>query len=113
MLLRHAIGVALRDARLRRGMTLRQLADASKVSLPYLSEIERGRKEASSEILATVSRVLGLPLSALLVETGRRLGNAEAPVLDLTARRRERTHELPASGAAASTARRDTQLLAA
>ncbi|HWU48207.1 MAG TPA: helix-turn-helix transcriptional regulator [Humibacter sp.] len=87
MLLRHAYGSALRRARLRRGMTLRQLSQASSVSVPYLSEIERGRKEASSEILATVCAVLGLSVHDLLRETARELSLTAAPVLDLSARR--------------------------
>jgi transcriptional regulator with XRE-family HTH domain len=68
MLLRHAIGAALRRIRLERGLTLREVSRASSVSMPYLSEIERGRKEASSEILATVCRVLDLTVFELLGE---------------------------------------------
>ena len=89
MLLRHAYGSALRRLRLRRGLTLRQVSDASRVSLPYLSEIERGRKEASSEILATVCAVLGLSVHDLLRETASELSVTGAPVLDLTERRDE------------------------
>jgi Predicted transcriptional regulators len=89
MLLRYAYGSALRRMRLRRGLTLRQLSQASSVSVPYLSEIERGRKEASSEILATVCAVLGLSVHDLLRETARELSTTGAPVLDLTARRDE------------------------
>ena len=85
MLLRHAIGHALRRARLEQGKTLRQLAQASRVSLPYLSEIERGRKEASSEILATVCRVLDISLGDLLNDVSRELAVGEvAAVLELT-----------------------------
>ena len=58
MLLRHAIGYVLRRRRLERGKTLRELAEEARISLPYLSEIERGRKEASSEILWALCRVL-------------------------------------------------------
>ncbi|WP_431219895.1 helix-turn-helix domain-containing protein [Leifsonia xyli] len=60
MLLRHAIGSVLRRIRTERGTTLRELSERSRVSVPYLSEIERGRKEASSEILAALCRVLDL-----------------------------------------------------
>ena len=85
MLLRHAIGHALRRLRLEQGKTLRQLAQASRVSLPYLSEIERGRKEASSEILATVCRVLDVSLGDLLNDVSRELAVGEvAAVLELT-----------------------------
>lgn len=94
MLLREALGEVLRRRRLLLGKTLRDVAVESRVSLPYVSEIERGRKEPSSEILAAVCEVLRLDLSALLVDTVNllaltahdRLG-APSPVLDLTARR--------------------------
>ncbi len=66
MLLRHAIGSVLRRIRTERGTTLRELSAQSRVSVPYLSEIERGRKEASSEILAALCRVLGVPEGELL-----------------------------------------------
>jgi transcriptional regulator with XRE-family HTH domain len=67
-LLRWMIGRVLRAARLRQGRTLRDVAAAAGVSLPYLSEVERGRKEASSEILASICRALGLSLADLLAE---------------------------------------------
>jgi transcriptional regulator with XRE-family HTH domain len=89
MLLRHAIGSALRRLRLQRGMTLRQLSESSRVSLPYLSEVERGRKEVSSEILLTICIVLGLSVSDLLRETDAEFGRAERPVLDI----RSKMHE--------------------
>ena len=79
MLLRHALGQALRRIRLERGLTLRELSERSRVSMPYLSEIERGRKEASSEILDTILRVFDLTLLDLLREVAD-----EAFVLDLT-----------------------------
>ena len=60
------IGDALRDERVRQRMTLRELSAAARVSLGYISEIERGRKEASSELLAALCDALGLPLSSLL-----------------------------------------------
>ncbi|MEU9744332.1 helix-turn-helix domain-containing protein [Streptomyces niveus] len=65
-LLRDLVGAALRRARLRQGRTLRDVADQARVSLPYLSEIERGRKEASSEVLAAVCGALGLRLADLV-----------------------------------------------
>jgi transcriptional regulator with XRE-family HTH domain len=86
MLVREAIGDVLRSRRRERGLTLRELSDAARVSLPYLSEIERGRKEASSEILAAVAPELGLSLSEVFVGVTRALAPAEAPVIDLTAR---------------------------
>jgi transcriptional regulator with XRE-family HTH domain len=67
MLLRHAIGSVLRRIRTEQGSTLRQLSETSRVSIPYLSEIERGRKEASSEILAALCRVLTVTEGELLI----------------------------------------------
>jgi transcriptional regulator with XRE-family HTH domain len=95
MLLRHAIGSALRRLRLQRGMTLRQLSESSRVSLPYLSEVERGRKEVSSEILMTICVVLGLSISDLLSETDVEFARAERPVLDI----RSKIHEHSFDGA--------------
>src|SRR5688500_19049793 len=65
-LLRSAIGTVLRRLRHQQGRTLQDVADAAGVSMPYLSEIERGRKEASSEILASICAALGVPLTDLL-----------------------------------------------
>ncbi|WP_382309160.1 helix-turn-helix domain-containing protein [Herbiconiux sp. UC225_62] len=84
MLLRHAIGHVLRRIRLERRLTLRDLARESRVSVPYLSEIERGRKEVSSEILATVCRVLDLSLADLLGAVSRELGGAATAEADAT-----------------------------
>jgi transcriptional regulator with XRE-family HTH domain len=77
MLLRHAIGAVLRRLRLERGKTLRELAEQSRVSLPYLSEVERGRKEASSEILASLCRVLDITERRLLDEVSEEYGRLE------------------------------------
>ena len=68
MLLRQVIGNVFRRLRRERGITLRELAELAQVSVPYLSEIERGRKEPSSEILAAICRALDLDLSDLLSE---------------------------------------------
>lgn len=81
MLLRDAIGSTLRRLRLEQGKTLRDLALASSVSLPYLSEIERGRKEASSEILDSLSRALDVPLESVLHEVSERLEQNEPQLL--------------------------------
>ncbi|WP_285114397.1 helix-turn-helix transcriptional regulator [Leifsonia sp. fls2-241-R2A-40a] len=85
MLLRHAIGSVLRRIRTERGTTLRQLSETSRVSVPYLSEIERGRKEASSEILAALCRVLGVSEGELLTRVAAEFG--EGQVLSLVADR--------------------------
>jgi transcriptional regulator with XRE-family HTH domain len=71
-LLRTILGEALRQTRLEQGRTLADVAKVAKVSLPYLSELERGRKEASSEILAAICDALEIELQDLLakVESG-------------------------------------------
>ena len=66
ILLREALGAELRRRRLDQGRTLRQVSADAKVSLGYLSEIERGEKEASSEMLNAVCGALGAPLSDVL-----------------------------------------------
>ena len=63
MLLRNAVGETLRDARTRQNRTLRDVSTAANVSLGYLSEVERGRKEASSELLASICDALELEVS--------------------------------------------------
>ena len=68
VLFRRLLGDALRAQRMRRGMTLREVSAEARVSLGYISEIERGQKEASSELLASLCSALDLPLSAVLRE---------------------------------------------
>ena len=70
-LLRSHIGATLRRVRVAQGQTLRALSRNASVSLGYLSEIERGQKEASSELLAAICAALNLPISQLLVEVSR------------------------------------------
>ncbi|TDC82486.1 XRE family transcriptional regulator [Micromonospora sp. KC606] len=79
-LLRRVIGGVLRRVRQRQGRTLREVAEAAGVSLPYLSEVERGRKEASSEVLAAICRALGISLSDLLEEARDDLRRVERRV---------------------------------
>ena len=84
MLLRWVIGGCLRRIRLERGLTLREVADLAGVSLAYLSEIERGRKEPSSEVLRALCRALGLTLADLLDQVQQELAPhaaVEAPTL--------------------------------
>ncbi|MBR8743655.1 helix-turn-helix domain-containing protein [Nocardiopsis sp. MG754419] len=71
-LMRDLIGDLLRRTRVDQGRTLREVAEDAQVSLPYLSEIERGRKEASSEVLAAVYRSLGLSITDVLGALHRR-----------------------------------------
>jgi len=67
VLLREQIGDGLRKRRLQQGRTLRQVSQDAKVSLGYLSEVERGQKEASSELLASICDALDFRLSELLM----------------------------------------------
>jgi transcriptional regulator with XRE-family HTH domain len=66
VMFRRMLGDVLRDLRLQRGMTLREVSAEARVSLGYISEIERGQKEASSELLASLCGALGAPLSDVL-----------------------------------------------
>jgi len=75
-LLRTMLGDVLRRTRLEQGRTLADVAGAAKVSVQYLSELERGRKEASSEILAAICDALWLELPELLAAVGRGLAGA-------------------------------------
>ncbi|WP_338900029.1 helix-turn-helix transcriptional regulator [Streptomyces sp. TG1A-60] len=63
---RDLVGDVLRRERLAQDRTLKDVADAARISMPYLSEVERGRKEASSEVLAAAAQALGLGLGDLL-----------------------------------------------
>lgn len=85
ILIRKAMGETLRTLRLEAGMTLREVSVASMVSLGYLSEIERGCKEASSEVLFSVTRALGVSLSEALLLVSRRV--AEQETASVTPRR--------------------------
>lgn len=77
VVLRHEIGDVLRGARRRQGRTLREVSSAARVSLGYLSEVERGQKEASSELLAAICAALSLPLSVVLREVSERIAVSE------------------------------------
>ena len=76
--LRTLIGEALRTTRLRQQRTLREVSGAAQVSLGYLSEVERGQKEASSELLASICRALGVRLSDVLRDVSETLSVIEA-----------------------------------
>jgi transcriptional regulator with XRE-family HTH domain len=80
LLLREAIGGTIRRARTERRRTLRDVSKEARVSLGYLSEIERGRKEPSSELLAAICEALSLPLPELLDEVADVLRPAPRPV---------------------------------
>ena len=88
VLLRRVLGDTLRERRLHQHRTLRDVSNEAKVSLGYLSELERGQKEASSELLAAVCDALGVQLSDVLRDVSDTLALAEemegvlAPVAD-------------------------------
>lgn len=77
IVLRQEIGDVLRDQRTRQGRTLRQVSANARVSLGYLSEVERGQKEASSELLSSICGALDLPLSRVLQEVTLRVAASE------------------------------------
>jgi len=84
VLLRRVIGDALRARRQGQHRTLREVSTAANVSLGYLSEIERGQKEASSELLAAICEALGARLSEVLGEVSDTLALAEGMETVLT-----------------------------
>jgi transcriptional regulator with XRE-family HTH domain len=77
IVLRQHLGDALRRRRTGQGRTLREVSSAARVSLGYLSEVERGQKEPSSELLAAICGALDLPLSVLLRDVGDDVALAE------------------------------------
>lgn len=79
VLLRQEIGDVLRHARREQGRTLREVSSVARVSLGYLSEVERGQKEASSELLASICGALEVPLSSVLRQVSQRVALAEGP----------------------------------
>jgi transcriptional regulator with XRE-family HTH domain len=82
MLLRGLIGTVLRKIRLDQGRTLKDVADAARVSVPYLSEVERGRKEPSSELLAAICAALDLGLADLLDQVRFELACSQTPTFE-------------------------------
>ncbi len=75
--LRHVVGETLRAVRLRQRRTLREVSAAARVSLGYLSEVERGQKEASSELLSSICSALGVELAEILDEVSLMLRLAD------------------------------------
>ncbi|KAF0959870.1 helix-turn-helix domain-containing protein [Rhodococcus sp. T7] len=115
LLLREAIGDSLRRTRVSQSRTLREVSNSARVSLGYLSEVERGRKEASSELLAAICDALAVPLSDVLVDVSESLSDGS------TAKRadteRHAVESAPAEAPAASarpgstTIARDTRVV--
>ncbi len=81
VLVREAVGLTLRSARTSQSRTLRDVAREARVSLGYLSEVERGQKEASSELLNAICVALGLSLSGVFSEVAAELASRETVTL--------------------------------
>jgi len=81
VLFRRSLGDVLRGLRMEQGLTLRDLSAAARVSLGYISEIERGQKEASSELLASLCGALDVPLSDVLRDVSDRVAAEESTLV--------------------------------
>ncbi len=99
-LVRAVIGDVLRQARTSQGRTLREVSDSARVSLGYLSEVERGRKEPSSELLNAICDALEVPLSSVLTDAGERMASEERAA-----------YSAPADGASGSTIDASTKVV--
>jgi transcriptional regulator with XRE-family HTH domain len=84
--LREVIGDVLRTHRTRQGRTLRQVSVDARVSLGYISEVERGQKEASSELIAALCGALDVPLSQVLGDASEQMLVIERSADALSAR---------------------------
>jgi transcriptional regulator with XRE-family HTH domain len=84
ILFRRLLGEVLREQRQSQGRTLRDVSAEARVSLGYISEIERGQKEASSECLAAICAALDVPLSTVMAEVSGELAREEANMSALT-----------------------------
>ena len=101
VLFRRLLGDVLRNQRMQRGMTLREVSAEARVSLGYISEIERGQKEASSELLASLCAALEVPLSDVLRDVSDAVAVEENAVAatPITVSVRTRSGEVVASAA--------------
>ena len=79
MYYKDAIGEVIREERLAQGMTMRSLADSSPIALGYLSEVERGHKEASSIVLERIADGLGKETYELVIEAGMKMYRDKLP----------------------------------
>ena len=89
LLVRELLGEALRERRMSQGRTLRDVSLSARVSLGYLSEVERGQKEASSELLSSICTALRVPMSEIFRRVSGKLlvaeiGNGENPTAPTT-----------------------------
>ena len=78
VLMRELLGTTLREFRMAAAMTLREVSSVARVSLGYLSEVERGQKEASSELLNAICGALDVELSHMLLLTSERVSAHES-----------------------------------
>jgi transcriptional regulator with XRE-family HTH domain len=103
VLFRRMLGDVLRERRAELGLTLRDVSKEARVSLGYISEIERGQKEASSELLSSLCTALDVPLSAVLREVSDAVAVEEAATIaaatPITVTARRRSGEVVASAA--------------
>lgn len=76
--MRQLVGEVLRARRIAQGLTLRDVSAKARVSLGYISEVERGQKEPSSELLAALAAALEVPLSKVLLDVSTLLAIEEA-----------------------------------
>lgn len=79
--MRQLLGEVLRARRLAQGLTLRDVSAKARVSLGYISEVERGQKEPSSELLAALAAALDVPLSQVLMDVSALLAVEESAEL--------------------------------
>ena len=84
ILVRRLLGDVLRELRQEQGRTLRDVSADARVSLGYISEIERGQKEASSECLAAICQALDVPLSVIMQKVSGEIAREEEAVSGLT-----------------------------
>lgn len=84
ILVRRLLGEVLRQQRQQQGRTLRDVSAEARVSMGYISEIERGQKEASSECLAAICTALDVPLSVVLAEVSDDMALEEAALVGVS-----------------------------
>ena len=102
LLFRASLGDVLRAERMRQSMTLRELSSLARVSLGYISEIERGQKEASSELLAALCEALDVPLSGVLREVSDHVEIREQAAAELETALEGVTSTLPSGDVVAA-----------
>ena len=114
-LLREMLGESLREQRFAQGRTLREVSSAARVSLGYLSEVERGQKEASSELISAICTALDLPQSDLMRIVSDRCSRTKTPRNTASLLRLERTKlvRFPVPGPGTSTFRTRQRIVSA